>query len=79
MAVNFWFHHLPWFNSSDCEGVDPYQNSSVPLSSVKKPDPDSEIRFYSTGHHSINTSISKLDLNVLFLLIYSQRMSLVLD
>lgn len=44
MAVNFWFHHLPWFNSSDCEGVDPYQNSSVPLSSVKEPDPDSETR-----------------------------------
>lgn len=51
MAVNFWFHHLPWFNSSDCEGVDPYQNSSVPLSSVKTPDPDSETRFCSTWHY----------------------------
>ncbi|XP_022331273.2 bifunctional peptidase and (3S)-lysyl hydroxylase JMJD7-like [Crassostrea virginica] len=44
LAINFWFHHLPWFNSSDCNGVDPFQNSSVPLSSVKEPNSDSEIR-----------------------------------
>ncbi|XP_061166531.1 bifunctional peptidase and arginyl-hydroxylase JMJD5-like [Saccostrea echinata] len=46
LAVNFWFHHLPWFNSSDpdCEGVDPYQNSSVPLATLKEADHDSEFR-----------------------------------
>ncbi|XP_062621138.1 uncharacterized protein LOC134282757, partial [Saccostrea cucullata] len=46
LAVNFWFHHLPWFNSSDpeCEGVDPYQNSSVPLTTFKKSEPEVEFR-----------------------------------
>ncbi|XP_061166543.1 bifunctional peptidase and arginyl-hydroxylase JMJD5-like [Saccostrea echinata] len=46
LAVNFWFHHLPWFNSSDpdCEGLDPYQNSSVPLSTLKQTDDIVETR-----------------------------------
>ncbi|XP_062602952.1 bifunctional peptidase and arginyl-hydroxylase JMJD5-like [Saccostrea cucullata] len=46
LAVNFWFHHLPWFNSSDpeCEGLDPYQNSSIPLPTLKQADPDAEFK-----------------------------------
>ncbi|XP_021351709.1 lysine-specific demethylase 8-like isoform X2 [Mizuhopecten yessoensis] len=44
LALNFWFHHRMWYNSSECTDMDPYTAPSKPLRQFDFPQPMEEAR-----------------------------------
>lgn len=66
MALNFWFHHLMWYNSSQCDDMDPYNAPAKPLVQFDFPNKAEEARSYLLESFEGKDDVTMSDFLTLF-------------
>ncbi|XP_033750165.1 tRNA wybutosine-synthesizing protein 5-like [Pecten maximus] len=66
LALNFWFQHRMWYNTSECKDMDPYTAPPKPLVQFDFPNPIEEARSTLLESMEGKESVTKKDFYTLF-------------